>query len=110
MKNFLIHNAPLLCVILVLFLFLYYSNKDRTFKLIAAILLIASVLFMLAACSPGRCQPSKRSRDYGVRSWWSKQQSDGYWVHYRQVGFKPQTAYRFECKLSSAQLDSFYSK
>jgi len=107
-KLTLSQDVPLLLAILTLMLLIYLSVKPGTAKFLMWALLVLSILLILFGCSTQKCYPSKKSRDYAVRSWWSKQQSDGYWVHYRQSGFKPQTAYRFECKLSSDQLEKFY--
>src|SRR6187455_1391825 len=100
-KLTLSQDVPLLAVILVLLCLLYLTTQKSLFKFTGYVLLILAIVLILFGCSTQKCYPSKKSRDYAVRSWWSKQQSDGYWVHYRQSGFKPQTAYRFECKLSS---------
>lgn len=109
-KLTLSHDWPLLLAILVLLFFVYMSNKQPGFKFACYILLAGAILLMLFGCSStksGQCKPSKKSQDYAVRSWW-KQRSDGYWLHYRQSGFKDQTVYIFECKPNCEQLERFY--
>lgn len=112
-KLTLSHDLPLLLAIVVLLLFVYMIGKPKEdfFKFFCYALLIVSLLLILFGCSstkPGQCQPSKKSKDYAVKSYWKKQRSDGYWVHIRQEGFKDQTAFAFECKLDPCQLERFY--